>query len=120
MSPPIQRLAAYAGVLCSRRAARRANGVIAVSAGLKKALPPDVESKRIKIIPCGIDLERFRPLDQGQCQRQLGWDRRTFHILFSTRGDAVKRPDLTADSVRALWNLGVPAEMHEMRGIPHD
>ena len=52
-----------------RFAARRADFVIYVSRQLSDALSVN---GRQAIIPCGVDLERFKPLDQRQCRQQLG------------------------------------------------
>ena len=38
--------------------------------------------KRAIIIPNGIDLSRFVPLNRVECQRLLGWDCNKIHILF--------------------------------------
>jgi glycosyltransferase involved in cell wall biosynthesis len=120
LSPPLQRLSSYLGVLSSRRAARRANGIIAVSPGLRDALPADVDRSKVRIIPCGIDLDRFKPMDPESCRKSLGWDASTLHILFSTRGDPIKRPELAYKAVEALRKTGVRAELHEMCGIAYD
>ncbi len=108
------------GVHCSCRAARRAQGVVVVSEGLRRALPPPLDKKRVRVIPCGIDLDRFRPTDKVTCQRQLGWDEGVFHVLFtSNNGDPVKRPWLAAAAVEALRGAGVPAELHFPHGVPY-
>lgn len=120
LSHPIQRFSAYLGVLASRRAARRADGVIVVSPGLRESLPVYVDQSKVRVIPCGIDLERFKPQDPVKCRQELGWDGSALHILFATaRGDPIKRPELASSAVRALGNLGMSVEMHEMRGIPY-
>jgi teichuronic acid biosynthesis glycosyltransferase TuaC len=47
------------------------------------------------VIPCGVDLKRFQPVDRSDARRQLGWDEsRTYVLLPGTRRDLVKRPDL--------------------------
>jgi glycosyltransferase involved in cell wall biosynthesis len=51
-----------------RYAASKADFVIFVSAQLAAAISVD---RPREIIPCGVDLEKFRPLDRGLCQRQL-------------------------------------------------
>jgi teichuronic acid biosynthesis glycosyltransferase TuaC len=109
------------GIHASRRAARRADGIIVVSRRLMKALPKDIVPSRIRIIPCGIDLERFAPLDRRACIDQLGWDPRRFHILFASNSDnPIKRPGLAFAAVEALKNRGVPAELHILRGVSND
>ena len=108
------------GVACSRRAARRAHGVVVVSQRLKPALPANLDAAKVRVIPCGIDLERFRPMDQAACRRKLGWNARAVHVLFaSNTGDPVKRPWLASAAVERLNSLGVNADLHYMQGIPN-
>jgi glycosyltransferase involved in cell wall biosynthesis len=52
---------------------RQAKGLIAVSSALKDRMvrlgaPPD----KIRVIPNGIDVERFKPIDRGEARRSLG------------------------------------------------
>jgi glycosyltransferase involved in cell wall biosynthesis len=106
------------GVRCSRRAAGNAQGVVVVSQKLKQALPAGLDESKVRVIPCGIDLERFKPMDQVACQHQLGWHERSFHVLFpSSSGDPVKRPWLASAAVEVLNGAGVRAELHSLRGV---
>jgi glycosyltransferase involved in cell wall biosynthesis len=108
------------GVHCSRRAARKAQGVVVVSEGLRKALPRGLDESRVRVIPCGIDQDRFQPADKVACQRQLGWREGVFHVLFaSNNGDPVKRPWLASAAVEALKGAGVHTMMHFMHGVPY-
>ena len=100
---PLGRLSAAYGVRCSRRAATRADGVVVVAPHLASRLPRSVAAERVRVIPCGIDLERFRPLDSATCRRELGWSDDGFHVLFATNNDdPVKRPELAREAVRRL------------------
>ena len=48
-----------------------------------------------EVIPCGVDTERFRPLDRGAARRELGWDEERPYILFpGSRSNRRKRADL--------------------------
>jgi glycosyltransferase involved in cell wall biosynthesis len=79
-----------------------------------------VEQSKIKIIPNGIDLERFRPLDRHECRKRLGWHPDIFHVLFpSNSGDPVKRPELAHAAVACLRSMGVRSEVHHLCGIPN-
>src|SRR5262249_37900289 len=74
-----------------------------------------------RIIPCGVDLERFKPLNQYTCREWLGWDASRFHVLFtSNSGNPVKRPGLAGRAVEALNRLGIHAEMHCLSGVPNN
>jgi glycosyltransferase involved in cell wall biosynthesis len=115
-----RRLIAQIGVLASHRAARRATAIVAVSRRLARALPSSVPADRVHVIPCGIDLDRFVPLDRAACQRALGWDPDAFHVLFpANTGDPVKRPALAAAAVATLAAAGVRTELHHLQGIPN-
>lgn len=106
------------GVRASWRSARRATGIIVVAPHLRDALPRDIDRMKVRIIPCGIDLERFKPLDRRTCQNRLGWAADRFHVLFpSNAGNPVKRPALARAAVAAATRLGVPAEIHFLRGV---
>jgi len=118
MSGRFRKGIAQYGVWASWRAARRATRVIAVATRVRDALPPDIDQSKIRTIPCGIDLERFKPLSRHECRQQLGWDRDTFHILFPANlGDPVKRPDLAQAAVDVVKQSGIKVEMHYLRGI---
>jgi teichuronic acid biosynthesis glycosyltransferase TuaC len=109
------------GVHCSRRAARRADGVVVVSQCLKEALATRVSSTRLRVIPCGIDLARFKRLDRGACRQELGWDPDRFHVLFpADPGKTVKRAWLAAKAVDRLEEHGVRVELHYLRDVPND
>ena len=78
-------------------------------------LPPP-----IRIIPCGIDLERFQPLDPAEARKKLGWSEQVFHVLFATSAsDPVKRPWLARAAVDRLVALGLRAELHILSGVPN-
>jgi teichuronic acid biosynthesis glycosyltransferase TuaC len=108
------------GVLASYIAAKRAVGIIVKSRNLEEALPVSVDRSKVKIIPNGIDLERFRPIDQVECRKKLGWSLDRFHVLFPANADlAVKRPHLAQAAIEAANRSGLNAEMHQLRGVPH-
>jgi len=117
----LQRLRGLVGVVCSRRSARRADQVVVKSRDLERALPPDVERTRVHVIPNGVDLELFRPLDREGCRARLGWQPGVFHVVFSTPGlaDANKRLPLARAAVECLARNGIPAELHVMLEVPH-
>jgi glycosyltransferase involved in cell wall biosynthesis len=117
----VRKLIAGYGVIASRRAASRAAGVVVKSKNLRDALPDTVNPGKIRVIPNGIDLELFKPLDRGACRRRLGWSANGFHVLFpANAGNPVKRYDLAFASIEAAKRRGIPAEIHQLRGIPHD
>lgn len=118
LSGRLRHLIAEYGVSASWRAARRASGIVTVSKALHDALPDDIDKAKIRIIPCGIDLERFKPLDRDACRQELGWDSDRFHVLFPANGgDPVKRFDLAKAAVQELSRMGIKTDIHQLRGI---
>lgn len=108
------------GVKASHRAAKRASGIVVKSKELEDALPSYVNRSKVRIIPNGVDLERFNPLERDKCRRKLGWHPDRFHILFcSNSGNPIKRFDLALASVAAIRRSGIDAEVHQLRGVPH-
>jgi teichuronic acid biosynthesis glycosyltransferase TuaC len=116
----IRGLIAKYGVIASRKAARRATGIVVKSKNLRDALPRFIDSSKVRIIPSGIDLTNFKPLEREQCRLQLDWNRQQFCILFpANSGDPIKRPELARAAVAILRNRGVPAELKNLRGVSH-
>jgi len=120
VSSRLRRLLAGYGVMCSRRAAHRATGVVVVSKVLWDVLPADLDRDKVRIIPCGIDTTRFKPLEREQCRLQLRWRDDRFHVLFNSNGDdPVKQPALARAAVERLRGMGIAAEFQEMRRLPY-
>ena len=53
------------------------------------ALPKKLKynRKRVYIIPCGVNLQTFYPIDRDQCRQQLGFKDNERYILFSSSFD---------------------------------
>lgn len=120
LSGRLRKVISRCGVLASHLAAKRAQGVIVKSKLLQDELPRTINRSKVRIIPNGVDLERFQPLDRESCRQRLEWDSQRFHVLFPTNsGDPRKRLFLAKAAVERLSNLDVPVELHELRGVPH-
>jgi teichuronic acid biosynthesis glycosyltransferase TuaC len=117
LSGSVRKILACYGVRCSRRAARRASGIVTVSRVLLDALAQDVDRAKVRVIPCGIDLQRFKPLDKDICRARLAWDPGRFHVLFQASSNPVKRPGLARAAVERLSHFGIRAEIHYLRGV---
>ena len=113
---------ARCGVWASWKAARRASRIVVVSRNLQAALPRDLAKAKIAVIPCGIDLDRFKPLDKDRCRTELGWKSGTFHVLFpASGGNAIKRFALAKAAVDVLTaRFNVRVELHSLQGVPYD
>ena len=100
--------------LVSRFVCSRAATVIVVSEEIRRWIDGVV-------LPCGVDLERFRPLDRAAARRELSLDTEPRYVLFPFDPDrAVKRYDRAVSAVRHLAGAGVPAELLTVSGIPPD
>jgi len=56
--------------------------VAAVSAPLATQLPGRAARRRAQVLPCGVDLERFRPLPRARAREELGLDPERPYVLF--------------------------------------
>jgi teichuronic acid biosynthesis glycosyltransferase TuaC len=75
----------------------------AASASLARELPGRAARRRVQVLPCGVDLERFRPLPRAQARAELGLDPERPYLLFPAdpaRPD--KRHDRALELARAV------------------
>jgi glycosyltransferase involved in cell wall biosynthesis len=108
-------------VWASKLASLRADAVIAKSRQLAACVPAIVSRDKIHVIPNGVDLDRFRPLDTTLCRKQLGWTEEEFHVLFA--GDPANETKRFVDALNAVECLrarGVSVRLQLMRGLSHD
>jgi glycosyltransferase involved in cell wall biosynthesis len=118
---PLTSLSARCGVLASHGAARRARGIVVKSNNLRERLPRDIDRARVRVIPNGIDLRRFRRLDREACRSRLNWATDRFHVLFAdNNGNPCKRPALARAAVQTLAHRGIDAELHQLSGVAPD
>jgi glycosyltransferase involved in cell wall biosynthesis len=117
---PFRRLFAACGVFASRQAAARCDGIVAVAEHLVQRLPYAIPRSKIRVIPCGINMDLFKPMDRSECHQRLGWSPRAFHVLFQNTGDPVKRPELAEAAVEHLRGLEVRAELHHLRSVAYE
>jgi glycosyltransferase involved in cell wall biosynthesis len=121
LSGRLRKLISEYGVRASHKAARRATGVVVKSKNLQDALPIYIPQSKVRVIPNGVDLERFQPLDRDQCREQLGWRKDVFHVLFPANGgDRVKRGDLAHAAIETLKERGISAQIHQLQGVLHN
>jgi glycosyltransferase involved in cell wall biosynthesis len=121
LSGIVRKLISEYGVRSSHRSAKRATGIVVKSKNLQDALPVYIPRSKVRIIPNGVDLERFQPFDRDECGKQLSWRKDIFHVLFPANGgDPVKRAELAHAAVDALKQGGIFAEIHQLRDVLHD
>jgi teichuronic acid biosynthesis glycosyltransferase TuaC len=115
-----RKVISHYGVHCSRKAARRAKGIIVVARHLLKALGGGIDQSKVQVLPCGIDLQRFKPKEQSRCRERLGWQAGDFHVLFATsEGDPVKRPELARAAIALLDAKRGRVKLHILSGTPN-
>ncbi len=118
---PIAWLRSWVSKTASIKACKMADAIVVKSQGLAKALPATIARSKVYIIPNGVDLDRFRPIDRELCVGELGWEADTFHIVFALGEDPLtKRLRLAQEVVAFVQQLGVCAKFHVIKGVPHE
>ena len=85
--------------LATRAALPLIDLLAAVSAPLARELPGRAARKRAQVLPCGVDVERFRPLSRAQARAELGLDAERPYLLFAADPS---RPEKRHDRALAL------------------
>ena len=60
------------------------------------------DDRRVRVIPCGVNLDRFRPLDQAAARATLGLPAEDQIVLFVGRLEPLKGVELLIDAVAEL------------------
>jgi D-inositol-3-phosphate glycosyltransferase len=86
-----------------RRIVQTADGIVCFSEHERKLLNSlyGADLDRVAVVPCGVDLRRFRPLDQAECRSSLNLDRRPV-VLYVGRLEPLKGIDIL---IRAMARL---------------
>ncbi len=63
-----------AEVAIFRQLARMVDATITMTTAMETQLPPTCRARN-RVIPSGVDLQRFRPFDREEARRRLGWPR---------------------------------------------
>ena len=99
---------------------RVSSGCIAVSEECARAL----KSPAATVIPCGTDMNRFRPMPRGQVRAQLGLPQDKRYLLYTGDFDGVPRPAKRFDLVQAAQRILQPAfpnlEILNVQNQPND
>lgn len=116
-----RRLTGRMGVVCSRRAARRARAIVVKSEVLSSALPGDIDRGLVWLVPNGVDLDLFKPADAAACRAALGWAEDRRHVLFPADPNRTeKRFALAAGAVEKLRDAGVRIELHTLDRVARE
>jgi len=101
-----------------RLAARRADFVILVSRRATAALALDAPHE---VIPCGVDLTTFRPLDQRACRKQLNIPLQALVVFFPASPRAEGKRFALAQAAFEIVRAQVPHAILIPAGqIPHE
>jgi glycosyltransferase involved in cell wall biosynthesis len=105
-------------VAIDRVVARVVDAVIVQSTEMARI----VEPVRAHVIPNGIDLDAFRPLERAAARHELSWSEDARYVLFGGNpGNPRKNFPLARDAVaHASAKLGAPVELVSLVGVPPD
>jgi teichuronic acid biosynthesis glycosyltransferase TuaC len=92
----------------------RIDVLAAASPGLVHEIPGARQRRRAQVLPCGVDLERFRPGDRADARAQLGLAREGRYLLLPADP---ARPEKRADLARASA-AATGAELLTLGGVP--
>jgi teichuronic acid biosynthesis glycosyltransferase TuaC len=78
----------------TRAALPRYDLVAAVSPELAREVPGAQTKRRVAVLPCGVDLDRFHPIGRAEARERLGLDPDGRYVLFpADPARPAKRPD---------------------------
>lgn len=97
-SEPVRRIAH------ERRLVGAVQGIVVPSLGEQKHLESHYGalSEKVRVIPCGVNMDRFRPMDKKRVRSSLKMDGQSLVILFVGRFAPVKGLDLLLETVADL------------------
>lgn len=104
-------------VRMSQWLSKRVQAVIVKSEEMRRLTP----SKRVFVIPNGVDFALFHPVPRAEARAKLGWNPDGYYILFANDpGLPVKDYPLAQAAVARLRAKGAPAELVTANGQPHE
>ncbi|THE65435.1 glycosyltransferase [Salinadaptatus halalkaliphilus] len=74
------------------------------------------------IVPSGVDMDRFRPIDRQEARERVGWDPDGTHVLFPYSPDYERKNHPLAERVvdRVSEELDFEVTLQTISGIDHD
>jgi teichuronic acid biosynthesis glycosyltransferase TuaC len=98
----------------ARWASRLADVTIVTSPAMQAQLPG-----KVSVIPCGIDLDLFQPMERNEARRRLGLPAEKKLVLFAGELRPEKRVEIARAAVERLRQAGRPVELVIASGRPH-
>jgi teichuronic acid biosynthesis glycosyltransferase TuaC len=78
-----------------------------------------IQFRKTIVIPNGVDLTRFAPMDIEQCRDKIGWEKQKTHILFASDPQREeKNYCLTERALRIIGNQDI--EIHFLNNVPNE
>lgn len=99
--------------LCARRSSR----VIVRSEEMKRALPCDAH-----VIPSGVDMAKFAPMDRNEARERLGWNQEDYHVLFPYPPAQTKKRHPVAKRIVERANEAIDGNvvLKVVTDVPHE
>ena len=102
----------------SHLAANKAAAVVVMSQKMKGLLSTTNQQKTF-VLPEGVDLEKFKPLDKIACRILLGWPSDLLTVIFFDSGAFVKNAPLAKAAFKCVQQKIPQATLICIKGIPH-
>ncbi|MCX7835624.1 MAG: glycosyltransferase [bacterium] len=102
-------------------ALRKAQGAIVKAKCMLEYIPPWFPKEKVWVLPNGVNLQRFFPMDKLECRKKLGWNEHEFCIMFSLNeiNRRSKGNEIAEAAVQELKRRGIPAVLKKPNRIPH-
>lgn len=82
-----------------------------------KDMYDDLQIKRALIVPNGVNLDLFKPMDKATCRHSLGWDAEKIHVLFPANPFRPEKDFALAQQSVGLLDRNV--EIHVFEQVEH-
>jgi teichuronic acid biosynthesis glycosyltransferase TuaC len=73
-----------------------------------------------EIIPNGVDIVRFSPLDKADCKSRIGWEKETSHFLFAADPTRTEKNFCLLQKAINLLTDKERITLHFLNDIPHE
>lgn len=101
----------------TRVAARLADWVVVTAPHVLEDLR--YQPRHVSVIPCGVDLDRFKPGDRHDARRQLGLPLDRQIVVFVGEVRPEKQVHLLHGAIDRLRQTGLPVDLVIASGLPH-
>jgi len=80
-----------------------------------------IRSRDIHVVPNGVNVDLFKPLNVKECREKLSWKSEGIHILFAANAEnAIKNYPLFKKSVELIQHEMPEMIIHSLHDIPND